>query len=263
MLKHQELTKQIICIYYNVYNGTSRNFPEYLYEKAMILDLREAGLYVQHQLEYEIYYKDRLVGLQILDILVSDEIIIELKVVPSLNGLHKAQLLSYLKVFGKDVGLLLNFGGPLPQTRRFDYRRAEEVTNQVVIPDNWPDNLLSPELTYEVIGALMEVHSTFGPGFIHRIYANATYYELFLRDLPVYAHSEYLVIYRNRAIGELKLNHIQVGDDLMVFPLATGNINDFNTHNLKAWMAYQNITIGIIANFSKSNLKFKVLINQT
>lgn len=56
----KELTGQIIGVYYDVYNNTSRTYPEFVYEKAMMRDIRQAGTLCQHQEEYRIFYKDQL-----------------------------------------------------------------------------------------------------------------------------------------------------------------------------------------------------------
>ena len=63
-LPHKELTGAIIGAYYEVYNYTSRTHPEYIYERAMIEELRRRGYPTIRQDEYRIFYRERLVGLQ-------------------------------------------------------------------------------------------------------------------------------------------------------------------------------------------------------
>lgn len=63
-LAHQELTGAIIGAYYEVYNHTSRTYPEYIYERAMMEELRRRGMATISQDEYQIFYKERLVGVQ-------------------------------------------------------------------------------------------------------------------------------------------------------------------------------------------------------
>ena len=63
-LLYQKTTGIIIGVYYNVYNGTVRNYPEYIYENAMMGDLRAQHVPCRHQDEYQVFYKNRLVGLQ-------------------------------------------------------------------------------------------------------------------------------------------------------------------------------------------------------
>lgn len=110
-----------------------------------------------------------------------------------------------------------------------------------------------------MIGGLLDVHAILGPGFVHRIYANAVYHELALRGLEVMPRREFQVFYRSRPIGEIKFNHLQVGDSLMVFPVAIQDVNDLSINNLKAWMRIQNIPLAILANFYPDELDFMVL----
>lgn len=261
-LLHKELTNKIIGIYYNVYNGTARTYPEFIYEKAMTNDLREQAITCQRQEEYQIFYKDKLVGLQRLDLFIADEVVIEIKVAAQLTRLHKAQAFSYLKVVGKEVGLLCNFGSAKPEFERlyFRPRAAEnETTSSPASLLKEIGGFISPELTGTIIQSLYQVHTILGPGFIHRIYANATYHELLLHGLEVLPRREYQVIYREQLVGEIKFNHLQVNNTVLVFPVAIENLNQLNFNNLKAWLQLQKIPVGILANFYPSRLEFMVL----
>ena len=142
-LLHRELTHAIIGAYYEVYNHTSRLYPEYLYERAFMLELQQRGYAVTQQDEYRIVYKDRLIGKQRLDLFVVQEIVVENKATPKLVPLNKAQTQSYLKTVGKQVGLLCNFGSEQPQFERvfFDRevhpaveRAPRPATSRLVVP---------------------------------------------------------------------------------------------------------------------------------
>jgi len=261
-LLHKKTTGTIIGVYYDVYNGTGRTYPEYIYENAMIGDLRALHIPCRQQDEYQVFYKDRLVGVQRLDLFVASEVGVELKVVPILTRIHKAQTISYLKVTGKQVGLLFNFGSHEPEFERlyFDPRPPQNDPDAAIraLPKS-PDSYLTPELSCAIVGGLFEVHSTLGPGFIHRIYANACYHELRLRGLEVYARKEYQVIYGNRPVGEIKFGHLRVGDSVFVSPVAVQDINDVRINNLKDWMRVQNVPLGILANLYDTSLRPVVL----
>jgi len=93
---HWELTGDIIGAYYEVYNHTPRTHPEYICERAMMEELRLRGRVTTRQDEYRILYKERLVGVQRLDLFVAQEAAVEIKVAERLTRLHKAQCISYL-----------------------------------------------------------------------------------------------------------------------------------------------------------------------
>lgn len=260
-LLHKDLTSLIIGVYYDVYNNTSRTYPEYIYEAAMIHDLQKLGVPHRHQSTYEVFYKDHKVGEQRLDLFPAGEVVVELKVAPELTRLHKAQAISYLKVTGKQVGLLCNFGSPAPEFKRLYFAERQPQNDEQAIrqvASELPADFLTPELTYEIIGALYEVHSILGPGFIQRIYANACYHELRLRGLAVRAGSDLQVIYRGVTIGAIKFQHLRV-ENTAVFPVAIMDINDIRLNNLKDWMRLEKIVLAILANFHDTSLKPIVL----
>ncbi|MFY8213037.1 MAG: GxxExxY protein [Flavobacterium sp.] len=107
---HQELTKTIIGIYYDVYNEMGHGFLEKVYQNSMIVELQSRGLKVESQKKINVFYKQVVVGEYIPDIIVNNSVIVELKCVEYFNESHQAQLINYLKSTECEVGLLLYFG---------------------------------------------------------------------------------------------------------------------------------------------------------
>lgn len=256
-LLHQDLTGQIIGVYYNVYNQLSQTYPEFIYERAMMALLTRQGIQCSRQDEYEIWYKDRLVGLQRLDLFVAEQVVVELKVADRLKPVHQAQLLSYLKTIPKEVGLLLRFGGPKPEfVRRVLTTQAWRQTlssDKKELPKR--EDLLHPELVWEIIGGALELFEVLGPGFVHRIYANALYHELKLRGLDVQPHRELRVFLNNIDLGGVKFAHLQIDNRALVFPVAVSDIDSIKIANLKAWLSHLNIPLGILLNFKTTRLQ--------
>jgi GxxExxY protein len=117
-LDHEELTEKIIGAAYKVHNTMGGGFLESVYEQCMLIELREAGLKVEHQTPVDVYYEGELVGEFVADLLVEDAIIVELKAVRQIALAHEIQLVNYLAATGKDVGLILNFGPRKVEVRR-------------------------------------------------------------------------------------------------------------------------------------------------
>ena len=83
---------------------------ESVYERALMHELVLQGIPVQSQLDVQVNYKGVNIGDGLrLDLLVNDELIVELKSVEELKPIHYKQLLTYLKLMNKRVGLLINF----------------------------------------------------------------------------------------------------------------------------------------------------------
>jgi GxxExxY protein len=95
-------------------------FVESIYRKALLVELEEAGLLAETEKEVPVYFKDRVVGVHRLDLLVENEIVVELKAVEELTRHHYAQIRSYLKATGLSIGLLVNFSKD-----KSDFRRVE------------------------------------------------------------------------------------------------------------------------------------------
>lgn len=106
----EELTGQIIRIFYKVYNTLGYGFIESVYHNAMILELSNVGFVVETEKAIAVYYDRHIVGSFAADLVVEGKVIIELKAKESLIEAHEAQLLNYLRSTEIELGLLLNFG---------------------------------------------------------------------------------------------------------------------------------------------------------
>ena len=114
---HLELTKDIIGVFYEVYNELGHGFIESVYENALCIALRESGLEVHQQIAVPVWFRAHKVGDFDADVMVNKTVLLELKVARTIEQAHVAQLLNYLKATPIEVGLLLNFG-PRPEFNR-------------------------------------------------------------------------------------------------------------------------------------------------
>ena len=122
---HQELTKSIIGIYYNVYNELGFGFLEKVYQNALLIELRKKGLEATPNKKIKVFYKGENVGDYYADIIVNDTIILELKAADYIAEEFENQLLNYLKGTDCEIGLLLNFGKK-PEFRRKIYENKRK-----------------------------------------------------------------------------------------------------------------------------------------
>ena len=120
LVKHEQLTEQIIKGFYTVYRALGYGFLQKVYENSLAIELRKMRLEVVQQAEIKVYYAGVVVGEYYADLLVADAVIVEIKAVRALLKEHEAQLLNYLKATPYEVGLLLNFG-PKPEIKRKVY----------------------------------------------------------------------------------------------------------------------------------------------
>jgi GxxExxY protein len=106
-----QLSSQVIKAPINVHKTLGPGLLESVYQSCMVIELKDMGLEVQAEVPLPILYRGQKVheeGFR-LDLLVEDTIIAELKSVEKIQDLHKKQLLTYLRLTQKPLGLLINF----------------------------------------------------------------------------------------------------------------------------------------------------------
>jgi GxxExxY protein len=114
-----ELTYKIRGAIFEVNSVLGPGFLEKVYENALMIELKKAGLNAENQVPIKVGYKGEMVGEYFADIIVEDTVLIELKAIEALQKIHEAQLLNYLKVTGYKLGMLINFYRPKAEIKRF------------------------------------------------------------------------------------------------------------------------------------------------
>lgn len=109
-MKTNDITYAIIGAAFKVHRELGPGLLESIYEEAMTFQLREDGLQVRNQITLPVYYHGAKLSCEYrLDLLVNEEVIVELKSTVAITDIHKKQLLTYLRIAHKPVGLILNF----------------------------------------------------------------------------------------------------------------------------------------------------------
>ncbi|QBG47154.1 GxxExxY protein [Verrucomicrobia bacterium S94] len=113
-MNENEIAQIVVDASFHIHKETGPGLLESVYEIILADELEERGLSVVRQAPIEIVYHDRIIneGFR-ADLMVNEKVIIELKSVETIKDVHKKQLLTYLKLSGKRLGLLINFGDNL------------------------------------------------------------------------------------------------------------------------------------------------------
>jgi len=112
-MRINEITAQVVDSAMRVHTALGPGLLESAYEACLVYELRSRGLRAENQVPLPVVYREcRVEAGYRLDVLVEDLVIGELKAVAEMHPVYKAQLLSYLKLSGKPVGLLINFHVP-------------------------------------------------------------------------------------------------------------------------------------------------------
>ena len=129
-MKHEEITKTVIGCAFEVINELGAGFLESVYEKALLLALRQKGLSAIAQHPVKVLFRGECVGDFYADIFVEDKVIVELKAVKAIAPEHQAQTINYLNATGIEVGLLINFGNPKLEYKRFTRKTKLNMDTQ-------------------------------------------------------------------------------------------------------------------------------------
>jgi GxxExxY protein len=112
-LVHAELTEQIIGAAIEVHRAIGPGLLESIYEAALSYELHQRGLGFERQAQLPVVYKGVALGHALAaDLVVESRVIVEIKAVELVARVHHAQLLTYMRLAGVRVGLLVNFNAP-------------------------------------------------------------------------------------------------------------------------------------------------------
>lgn len=105
-----EISGAVVDSAMKVHSVLGPGLLESAYEKCLLYELHKRGRQTTAQVPLPVRYDDVIIDVGYrIDLLVEDAVVVELKAIEQVHSIHKAQLLSYLKLSGKSLGLLLNF----------------------------------------------------------------------------------------------------------------------------------------------------------
>ncbi len=116
---HEELSRKIIGAAMEVLNELKPGLDEKLYERALVIELKLGGHTVSVQKGFPVFYRTKLIGDLIPDLIIDDAVIADPKVVSCFTETHIAQMIGYLNITGLDLAMLLNF-----KNSRLEWKRV-------------------------------------------------------------------------------------------------------------------------------------------
>jgi len=119
LAEYNELTHKIIGCAMTVHRKMGLGFPEVIYQRALAIELFKQGLRAEREVELPVYYENEKVGSRRADFFVDGRVLVEMKAVAAILPAYHVQLINYLEAFKIPVGLLLNFGAPSLEYKRF------------------------------------------------------------------------------------------------------------------------------------------------
>lgn len=121
-----------------VHAALGNGFQEVIYQRALQLEMEDAGLKFAREFNMPIYYKGKNIGERRVDFLVEDIISVELKAILKLEPVHYAQARNYLEAYNLEIGLLINFGSISLEFKRLQnpkFASNSFPNNHIILPN--------------------------------------------------------------------------------------------------------------------------------
>jgi len=131
--KYSELTGKIIGCAMRVHAALGSGFQEVIYQRAMAIEMTDAGLNFSREHDMPVYFKNQQIGTRRVDFLVEEVVSLEIKAKANLEDLDLAQGINYLEAYNLEVGLLINFGARSLQHKRLANSNFKQKENH----DRW------------------------------------------------------------------------------------------------------------------------------
>ncbi len=119
--------------------------------------------------------------------------------------------------------------------------------------------IIYPDLSYQIMGAIFAVHKTLGPGFLEAMYQKALLHELSLRGLKGEVEKPYNIIYRGKKIGLYRLDLI-VEDKVVIEVKTVDQFHPIHKFQVLAYLKATGLKLGILANFAKEKVEYERII---
>lgn len=123
-MKYEELTHKIIGCAMKVHSTLGNGFQEFIYQRALAIEMQKNGLGFQREMEMTIFYDRIDIGTRRVDFFVEDIIMLELKAVIKIEDVHLAQAMNYCQAYNLPIGLLINFGA-----KSLEFKRVYNLTH--------------------------------------------------------------------------------------------------------------------------------------
>ena len=275
-MRANELTHEIIGAAIEVHRELGPGKPEAAYEGALARELSLRNLALRVQKPVPVVYK----GVKLecgfrLDVLVCNTVVVEVKSAEGLLPVHRAQTLTYLKLGGWKLALLLNFnvailkegierlvlgwqeeGESVPVTQspsRLTARNKSPAPSLHSAADSGDQE--AERLAVEIIASAIEVHRELGPGLLSSAYEACLCHELHLRHLPFERKHPLALSYKNTPLAELDEVALLVGGRVVVNPCALAEVQPVHEAQLLSQLRLGGWRLGLLLNFNTIALR--------
>lgn len=117
--KINDLTHKVIGCAMQVHRVLGNGFQEVIYQRALSIELNHNSISHQREMEMDLHYRGQHIGTRRVDFFIEEQLMLEIKAIEKLEGVHKEQAINYCEAYNIADGLLINFGG-----QSLDFKRV-------------------------------------------------------------------------------------------------------------------------------------------
>ena len=274
-----KLVYKIRGIIFDIWNQVVGTWAEEKYEEILFDALTAAGLRVERQSEFNVIYKEHQVGLFRPDLIVEKKIILELKAVPEIFPLHQAQTISYLKVTGLPLAMLVNFGGKkiflqtYPNklmtgtggTTEIEGTTGIDGTTGIAFSKNLNFDINKVNLRAEdkeLIKPFLEIGKEIleilGPGYFHQVYRRAFWDELKRNNIDFEWINKLELKYGEKVYDTKDVRFFRIGK-LLISIVAVKELDNLTIAKFSKFIEHHSCERGLIINFNSTVVDFRLI----
>ena len=257
-LRHENLTFELRGLIFEVRQKLKTGWPEEVYHQGMLQSLLERDIPVHSKPRKAVIHRGCEVHVFECDLIVWDVIILELKALPltSFAARHYAQIIHYLKCWGKDLGLLVNFGPTRAEVKRvvWDEPDLETYENYDSIEPYVTDSDRS--CLSEIKQNVYAVVRQYGLGYPETMYRKIVAIEMNHNGLHCQAEAEIPARLDDRVLVQHSSDHLLIENNFLL------NIRSLLEHppeyefaRTKTYLNSLGLKLGLIVNFGKKQLQ--------
>jgi GxxExxY protein len=246
---------------FDTHNSMRRfDLSEAGWEKALAIALNGRGIAAHRQVELALYYKKWRVGRFFIDIIAEREhqVLLELKKVP-LEPVHRAKVITYLRMTGIKLGMLISFAGERAVIERIVNRVSDHAEPVAEITPHLGLTAIDRKRAEELLQVFCEVRNELGPGLMHMHYRRACQVEMRLRRMPYEKINDLIVQFRGQPIESRRVPLLVIDGRLMVVPLAVLRITSDIESRYRNYLKLLGLKQGLIVNFRTPALEAAVI----
>jgi GxxExxY protein len=256
-LLYQELTRELRRCVFDVHNALGTGYDEETYQQGMIIRLEKSGFTLRSQEIRFVEHRGEKVGEFKLDLIADDKVILELKSLQSdFLQPNFVQIISYLKLWQKQLGLLINFGLPKAKIKRIPFTEKEKKKTENY---DYIKDILAPadrEHLRNLREAILTVFDMHGLGYGESICQDLVLAELRYKEIKYAPKTIIPVEYEGRIIRNFEMNlPVVEGRIILMITALQKHIEFYDIAKIQTYLKALNLQIGLLVNFGKKELQ--------